>query len=367
MTKLIVRIIAGINILVGIPLLLAYLAPKVSPASHWIFAFLGLAYPVLVAIQLFFLLVWILFSKRYVLLPILLIAMGWQPLLNTFQFRIKSTMAPTDSAIRCMSYNVRLFDYFNWSGIEGSSDSILSLIRSEKPQILCLQEFISTEKGRFTHEQMKKELGHLPYHYVENSFTSYRRQHGVAIFSAYPIIHQGSEHFTETTNMFSFADLKIGTDTIRVYNAHLESIHFESEQYKWLDTNQEAPDPLPTDQFREIIRRMKQAYIKRARQAAILKAHIQNSPHPVIVCGDFNDTPVSYTVQSVRKGLTDSFRSKGSGMGATFHHFPIPLRIDYIFHDSDFLTSNYRSVNADYSDHRPLVVDVVIKKLTIDN
>ena len=105
---------------------------------------------------------------------------------------------------------------------------------------------------------------------------------------------------------------------------------------------------------------MKQAYIQRAGQVDILKEDIRSSPYPVIVCGDFNDTPVSYTYKTLSKGLSDVFIESGSGAGSTFRgNFPY-VRIDYVLYSPGFYSYFYHTEKVDWSDHYPVITRFTI-------
>ena len=114
--------------------------------------------------------------------------------------------------------------------------------------------------------------------------------------------------------------------------------------------------------MRRILGNIRQAFIKRAEQVEILRNEIENSPYPVIVCGDFNDTPVSYTYKNLKKDLKDSFVESGKGMGTSYQEFILPLRIDFILHDQKLLSDGYQVRDVDYSDHKPVQANLWFKK-----
>jgi endonuclease/exonuclease/phosphatase family metal-dependent hydrolase len=253
-----------------------------------------------------------------------------------------------------MTYNVRLFDIAHyWSGLKDQSNGILSYVNDLRPDILCFQEFALQDPGKFSIEFIKSRLSFLPYSAIEFNFTSQNRKHGLAIFSRYPIIRYNHAHFEDTKNMMLYADILVNTDTVRIYNNHLESIHFDRDELQWIDTTTNKTR-IPRDKVTEIINRMRAAYIKRASQADIVRNNIDKSPYEVIVCGDFNDTPVSYTAHKIGSNLYDSFRSGGRWLGITFPNVKAPLRIDYILHSKEMASSDYQIGKIKFSDHRPV-------------
>jgi endonuclease/exonuclease/phosphatase family metal-dependent hydrolase len=348
------RILQVIYLTTLVPTVGAILSQWISPGIAWPIAFFGLFFPMILLIQIVFFLLFLLMRSKAVVLPVLVILAGWTAVENTFQVSFSGGKANrTENHVKVMTYNVRLFDFFEWSGQKNMAAGIFSYIRDQKPDILCLQEFLVQDPGKIPMSRIEKELDFLPYHHIEYNYTMQARKHGLAIFSRFPIVSAGHEHFADSRNMFIYADLKIANDTIRVYNNHLESIHFERDEFELID-NKEDKSKLTREKISEIVKRMDHAYKKRALQAEIVREHRDQSPHPVIVCGDFNDTPVSYTTSKIRKGLFDSFRSGGSGLGITFPNMMAPLRIDYILHSKEMASSGYGIGKVKYSDHRPV-------------
>ena len=150
-------------------------------------------------------------------------------------------------------------------------------------------------------------------------------------------------------------DIKIGKDTIRVFNTHLESVHFGWNSYKFIENLNN--DDVQQDELAGslmILRQLKKAFVKRATQVELLHDSIEASPYPVIICGDFNDTPYSYTYSILADDLRDSFRESGRGIGKSYNG-PFPsFRIDYIFHDAKIESSAYRTIHEKLSDHYPV-------------
>ena len=184
---------------------------------------------------------------------------------------------------------------------------------------------------------------------------------GIATFSKYPIIRKSAKHFAKKGgNIFIISDIKIGNDTISVFNTHLESIHFGWSDYKFI---QNLNNDVEQDELKgslTILRRLRKAFVKRASQVEVLVDSIKASKHPVIVCGDFNDTPSSYTYSVLSNGLKDAFKESGNGSGKTYAG-PFPsFRIDYIFHDKRMKSAAFRTIKESLSDHYPLscMVDV---------
>jgi len=188
-------------------------------------------------------------------------------------------------------------------------------------------------------------------HHKDNAF-------GIVIFSRFPIISSGEVSFPSRNNSCIYCDVKINQDTVRIYNVHFESIHLEPQEVQFAEDlsigeNLNNKEILKKN-VKKITSFLKKAFIKRAGQARLVHEHIAHSSYPVIFCGDFNDTPVSYTYHQTSIDLKDAFIESGHGIGKTYiTKFPF-LKIDFILHSKDFETFNFEIPQVKYSDHYPV-------------
>jgi len=183
----------------------------------------------------------------------------------------------------------------------------------------------------------------------------------VAIFSNHPILQwkkvQTAKEYNRT---FLWADILVNTDTIRIFNIHLQSMHFAKDDYTFIENiDQQGMDNVQRN-GRNIIRKMKNAYTQRASQATDVKAEIDKSPYPVIVCGDMNDVPNSYAYQTISKNLNDSYTEKGWGIGRTFQFLSPTLRIDYVLHSKALSLRQVQIIRPSPGDHNPVIADFKI-------
>jgi endonuclease/exonuclease/phosphatase family metal-dependent hydrolase len=260
-----------------------------------------------------------------------------------------------------MTYNVRLFDLYNWRNetSKATRTSIFDLIKDESPDILCLQEYYSgAGKQADFADTICKQAG---YKFRDIQLLNKERKglpYGLAIFSKYPIIQSSILEFPNSkVNFCQWCDVKIGNDTVRILNMHLESVKFGKEDYNFVSeiTNTPASNDKLKRGSAAIIEKMHYAYIKRTAQIKTIIGFINKCPFPVILTGDFNDTPVSYCYRQVSNQLTDSFVEAGSGFGQSYVQKLLMLRIDYIFHSSTLKSIESRTIEKDYSDHYPVV------------
>lgn len=345
------------NHLAAISLLLSYMAPFVSPERFWVIAFFGLAYPILVMINILFVVYWAVQLKKRTFYSLLVILAGWMQLHSFFQINLGDSTDGTKKLIKVMSYNVKVFDLYNWSHNKETRDKIFSLINDEGSDIMCLQEFFSRDSSEYDNLDSLLSFQKAKYVHVAYTTTVKRIHHwGIATFSRYPIVSKGKVDFGYTSNNICiYTDVKIGKDTVRIYNMHLQSIAFGADDYQYMDDLEKNKQTEDIVHSKSIGKRLKKAFIKRAKQADLIHESISKSPFPVIVCGDFNDTPASYTYSTISEELKDAFIEAGNGFGKSYTgKFP-SFRIDYILHSPKFNASNFRTIHEELSDHYPIV------------
>ena len=350
------RIAMFCNHIAAIGLLISYLSPLVSPENFWFLAFFGLAYPILVMVNLLFVIYWGAQFKKRLFYSLIIILCGWPHIREYAQ--ISSGNAPkSKKTIKIMSYNVRLFDLYDWSHTKGTRNKMLELINDERPDIMCLQEF-STKDSSIQSNNLdtllqfqKAKNTHIEY----TSTLHKKNKYGVAIFCTYPIIANGKIVFdSKSNNICIYSDLIINEDTVRVYNVHFQSIHFGNDDYKFVDDIMNNKETEELEKSKNILKRIKLAFIKRSSQTELVAEHIAKSPYPVIVCGDFNDPPASYTYHTISKNLKDAFIESGNGFGRSYvGKFP-SFRIDYILHSSHYKSYYFRTIREELSDHYPV-------------
>jgi len=364
--NLIYKILMRFNILFVLCLILSYSAYYINPITLWIIPFFGLAYPFILAANIFFIILWILLKWRNALLSFIFIIIGYSHFDRLVQFSGEDIPKDTSHIFKVISYNVRLFDLYGETNKNKQSgkDEIFSFLQKEQPDIACFQEYYYGTKLQYkTTDSLLLLLN------AKNHFEYFPRKikdkecFGISIYSKFPIINSGVIPFkTQTTNSTIFVDLQIKNKIIRVYNAHLQSIRFGKEDYVFADKiNNNELDKNIKNSSQKLYSKLKKAYKIRAEQAIELKQHLNSSPYPVILCGDFNDTPVSYTYQTLSKNLTDCYTESGKGIGTTYSGSMPSFRIDYIFHDKAFksyLFTTHSKIKA--SDHYPISARIKI-------
>ncbi len=345
-----------INIIFAILLMLSYLSALVSPQDLWLLSFFGLAYPFFLFANIVFAIYWALKRKLLLLLSLVAILIGYNHLGNTFQLRFSQKQpANPQNTFTFLSYNVRLFNLYRWIDDETVKQQIYNFLLGEDPDVMCIQEYFYSTDDPFNHSRDYRRLHDRYSHIAYSSSNNADFNFGIATFSRYPIVNKGVIEFTNSSNISIYTDIAINNDTIRVFNNHLQSVQFTQDNINFLDSLGKHDRRSNIDGLRDIGSRLKTAFVRRSRQVAIIAGHIEESPHPVIVTGDFNDTPVSYTYRMLhRQGLEDAFVSSGSGTGNTYVA-KIPLfRIDYILHSRELASFYFDLPRIELSDHYPL-------------
>jgi len=342
-------------------LLLSYTSVFLKPGNFPLPAFAGLSYPIILAINLGFVIIWFFIRPRYILLSIIVILIGWNHLAQLLPVHSSKEIPKGKTAIKILSFNVQNFLKVNITNTKYISDfenqnEILDYIQGKNADIVILQEFLYDRKeiNNFTKWFAKKI--NCPFTHTRNYFEQKgKKLDAIAIFSKFPIINWGHIEFKEKT-IAIYTDMVIHHDTIRAYNLHLASIHLKKEDYDFISEMdiQQDKDEM-RNASRAVASKVKAAFIKRGDQVGIVKQHLRSSPYPILLAGDFNDTPVSYTYHSLTKDLKDAFVESGSGFGNTYagDNFPA-LRIDYILHDKIFTSVNFKRDKVHLSDHYPI-------------
>jgi endonuclease/exonuclease/phosphatase family metal-dependent hydrolase len=336
-----------LNILVALALLLAYLAYYVNPQTLTLPAFFGLAYPGLLLLNLLFILYWIIRVHPKVFLSVFCVVIGYLPLMRLYQISGSQKAVNPGQTLKLMSYNVRLFNKYEWLPPR-TEQEIAKLIAQENPDVLFLQEYYFKDKP--------VDFGY-PHRY--QIFRLKKSGSGLVIFSKYPLLKTGSIRYGvgpdgRDAGRAIFADIELDNRPIRLVNAHLASVGFDKDEYARLENPNAGNSEEIKRDFLKIIGQLNKAFIKRAHQVGILKDSLNQSPHPVILAGDFNDTPHSFTYQQISSTLKDAYLSAGSGFSKTYAKSPVPLRIDHVFYSEQLEVFNYQVIPKEFSDHYPL-------------
>jgi endonuclease/exonuclease/phosphatase family metal-dependent hydrolase len=343
----------GINAVFASGLLVSYLAVHINPEDFAIPAFFGLAYPYLLLFNIIIVIVWAMLLRFEALISVVVIAIGFTHFSN--YIKLLKPVRDKSNTFKLVSYNVRLFNIFETKGIINSEKKILDFLKVQKPDIVCLQEFFVMGNPSQKENAIKEALGSNFYSHMKVIGSGKNRFYGIITLSRYPIIRKGEIIHPGSSSLTIYTDVVIQKDTFRIYNNHLQSFRLKRMERSFI-AEITAPDQKETmDEVKSLSLSLKKGFVRRALQAQIVKNHINRSPFPVIVAGDFNDTPVSFAYHKLRKGLNDSFVNSGYGAGFTYKGNYPPNRIDYVLYDKALTSSYFEILKIRYSDHYPII------------
>ena len=353
--KAVLGILVGANVATIVLMLVVGYAGRVSPVSYPMLSNLSMLFPVFLVINLLFLVLWAFVRLRYVLLPILGFAICYGPVRTYMPINFTST--PPEDAIKVMSYNVWCF---SMDSETETSLKIADYIASENADIVLLQEADARQRIQ---EGVDKRLNAV-YDY-RDTIHAVGKYDVLALYSKYPIIDK--EHICLGTSVRSAVGyrLRIGDDTLTVVNSHFQISGLSIDDRKLLKNivEGEVKREEASAGSKLVLSKLAQAAKKRAPQAKALAEFIRNRKgESIVVCGDFNDTPLSFAHRQVAQGLKDCFVESGNGFGFSYNRGGMYVRIDNIL-CSDNITPYDCKVDRkiDISDHYPIKCYIKIK------
>lgn len=351
--SLVARFLFFINNLVVLITWVAYVAWFINPSIFPYFGVLALFVPALVVLNIFFFFFWLFVFRKYALLSLITIGLGYWHINGLVNFS-NQTATKTEDTFRVMSFNTKYyFAGFTWAKTYAPKEEVQAFVEEVDPDIFCMQEFQNAKPW-------------VPRHKLKYRFLSKHETSHLAIFSVYPFIETGEVEYPNKNKQydkFIFADVVRQADTMRIVVAHLASFGLEPEDLKNIKHFDELPEKQISTSSKTILKRLKSAYKKHGVQAQTIVEFINKSPYPVIFCGDLNDTPTSYAYRKLTRKLNDSFKQAGSGFGSSQVRFKkngLPLRIDHILVEPVFEAQSWNIYPAVFSDHFPIYTDLKI-------
>jgi len=332
------KLIFVVNSLMAFALLLSYVLPYMAPKQFAMLSVLSLAVPSLIIINILFVVYWLLNVKRQLLLSLFVLAIGYNHLFSLYKFSSSKNVDDSQN-ISIMNYNVRLFNVFDWIKGTNVKQDISKFIAEKQPDILCIQEY-----------RPDKEV-HLEGYYKYEELSGNKVKNGQAIFTKFPIIKSGSIEFPNTSNNAIYADVVKGSDTIRIYNVHLQSLGIDPTVEK-----------LANEDSENLFKRVSSTFKMQQFQAELFLMHKKQSPYKMIISGDFNNTAYSYVYKEIKGDLKDAFKEAGNGFGRTFDFKFFPVRIDFVFVDEHFEVNSFKTYDVKLSDHYPVMAKVKLVK-----
>ena len=338
-------------------LLLSPLAWYVSPYRTSIFSFLGLAFPIILISNVLCLILWLLLKKRKTALIIgLALIVTYKPITTLFPLNFKRQTVP-EKSLKVLSYNVM---GFMRESKKESAHPLVEYIAKTDADIVCLQEYMISKTGKslLTQKDVDKILNKYPYRSITGlEYSGKYHTYGLACFSKYPITNTHEFRFKSSYNGAAVYTLDVDGETYLISNNHLESNKISSSDkqlYSDFLTRKDSPTALKVTS--NIRKRMGRGYIKRANQVQEISSYISQQQYDkLIICGDFNDMPISYAYKKMKGDLSDAYSSTGFGPGITYHEHLFLFRIDYILHSKNLKAHKTTVDRVNFSDHYPVL------------
>jgi len=329
MRKTINRIIYWGNLLAAFLLLISFVLPYLPPKTFPTLSLLSLIVSLLIIVNLIFAIYWAVQLRRRFFVSFIVLVISYFYFNVFYEVSSEGDASQYNSTLNVLSYNVRLFNAYEENPKADASQIISEIFFEEDPDVICVQEYYKPNKIDFSA---------YPYQYIH--FKSEKAKLGHAIFSKYPLINTGAFNFEDTYNNTLYADVVKGNDTIRIYSLHLQSLGIIPRVSFLQESDNE-----------KLRKRVSSAFEKQQKQVEAILEHKRKITNPVLICGDFNNTPFSYSYRKLKEGMQDAFRERGNGLGTTFKFESYPMRIDYIFASEELDILSFDTMKKTFSDH----------------
>ncbi|MEN8764277.1 MAG: endonuclease/exonuclease/phosphatase family protein [Wenyingzhuangia sp.] len=327
------KVLFFFNFVIVVLLLFTYSLPYIDPENWSSISVLSLAYPILLFINIAFIILWIVKLKLHFIVSLGCILIGISHLHDFYAIEKKEIIKQSD--IKVLSYNVRHFNALKAIDSKTVKEDICSFINNKNPDIICFQEYKNTPN-------LKIDLPKV-YEYKNSN---------LAIYSKYPVVKQGNSLFKKGGNNIVYIDLKILDETIRIYNVHLQSFKLDINKENYGGKDSEA-----------LLNKFMNVFNKQSKQIKALKNHIKECPHKSIVVGDFNNTAFSWNYHEIMEDRKDAFTEAGSGFGKSYDYF-FPFRIDFILPDNTMEVGKFTTYYVNLSDHFPIMARISLNRQT---
>ena len=349
--KFTVQLIAGANLATVIIMLLVGYSDRLNPADHPLLSTMGMAFPFFLLVNIAFLFFWLIFKWRMIWISVLGLVCAYVPI--NIYMPLNSRQDIPEGALKLVSYNVCAYggNYKYEQGFE----TVLKYFVEQEPDIICVQEDVDTWR-RYVFREYEKHWAYNDTIVICNSVESFNT---LGIHTRFPIIKRERIEYASLANGSAAWWLKVGKDTLVVVNNHFEGCHLNNDdraQYRQIIKG-ELPSDSARAESKLLLIKLAEANAKRSNQVrAVLRYVEEHSQYPIIVCGDFNDTPISYSRHALAEQLTDCFRETGRGIGLSYNQKAFSFRIDHIFCSKQLQPYNCKvDDEMDASDHYPIL------------
>lgn len=357
--RLIVGLLALLAFIGMVAMAISVLSGFIDPTKFVWASFFGLAFWEILLFNIILFLLLLLLWSRKAWIAVLALLIAVPGLLRSFSHG----KAMEGADLRIMSYNVMLFKdlYDDGKTSLDIANGIAEMVRENDPDVLCVQEFVSfiPKKSREVCIKSFGEMVALPYYYYhkKNYFG------GNVIFSKYPISAiEDQTAFGKENDYGSVAQVDAGEKgKFLVLCSHLTSFRLTRQEVSAFSEPGNTKEEVQ-EYGKSIVSKLKSAYQRRSLQVNQMLADIPHDGRPMLLCGDLNDTPLSYTYQQIKKsGFVDGFVVAGRGYGHTYAGKLPLLRIDYVWCNDGIQPMNFKRLRFKGSDHYPIIMDFSLR------
>ena len=324
----------------------AYFSGKINPVENMFAAYVALSKPILVVVNTILFIYWLIRLRYWLWIPLTGLIVNYEYITSMYQI-YNPTKYANENRLKVVTYNVHSFG----NEITGfSAKEFAEMMNKEETDVLCFQEYRGN--GDFTEQDLQNTYAKIfPYSFIPEGLSQ-------AIYSRYPIRQSQTIEFPNTNNGAIWADLDVKGMTIRIINVHMQTTSFDRMRSKAAQARGEQDEEQERGIYLGYSDNFRENTVRRAGQAEQISSLINATEYPLIVCGDFNDPPGTFTYETLKNGLKDGFQTAGEGYGATYRGFHHLLRIDYLFHSTLLEGIKYKVIPYDMSDHNPVYLEV---------
>jgi len=343
--------IAGANVVTVITMLLVGYSDRINPADHPLLSTVGMSFPLFLLVNMAFLFFWLIFKWRMIWISVLGFVCAYVPI--SIYMPINAKQEVPEGALKLLSYNV--CTYAGNNKYENGFETVLKYLADEKADIVCVQEDVDTWR-RYVFREYQKHWAYNDTMAIANNLQSFN---ALGIHTRFPIIKRERISYASVANGSGAWWLKVDDDTLIVVNNHFESCHLSSDdraQYRQIIKGELPRDSMRSESKMLLIKLAEANAARSGQIRTVLRYVEEHSQYPIIVCGDFNDHPISYSRHAMDEQLTDCYKETGRGIGLSYNQKAFSLRIDHIFCSQQLQPYNCKvDDKMDASDHYPIL------------
>lgn len=334
---------------------MSVLSSYVDPAKFVWLAFFGLLFWVIFFYNLIVFVLFALMRSRRIWLSVIALLIAIPGIYKSFS----TGKSQEGGELRVMSYNAMNFgDQYDIEKTKQTvAEEIAVMVKANNPDVLCLQEYSYSIPKKKRSESIIAfgEMIGMPYHRYNANPNFY----GNVIFSKYPLsVIEEDIPLAKENNYGTVAIVDAGEKGVfTILSCHLVSFKLTNDELTMFSERNNSKEQME-EYGKSIISKLKNAYEKRSLEVVKMLEDIPNDGRPIIMCGDFNDTPLSYTYHQIhRAGFTDSFVEAGRGIGYTYAGKLPLLRIDYVWTNDQIQPTAFKRLKYKGSDHYPIIME----------